>query len=134
MTGLGAPARAILALLLVLATACASEDASASTEEALEALEAELLTRETVTWASADLDRSTGTDQPAAITVMARSSLTGESEITDLADAVLQTTWESDVPRISRITVRVSSEEADARHEEIAVPRDELEQRFGPRE
>ena len=125
--------------VLLLAACGGPERDVESTEVALSQLEQDLLDRYALDRASASYDRSTGVALPSLISVQVTATTDDEAAITELIRWIARDAWTSDIPEISRLTVRIRPQGAGARYDTgavfgtLTVPAASLEDEFGPR-
>lgn len=139
MKPVGYPYLAAVAAGVLLLAGCGNGQDVEATERALERLQADLLERYDLERASASYDRSTGTAQTDLISVQGNATTDDETAILDMVREITRETWFSDVPEITRITVRIRPQDGGSRYDtgdvfgSLTVPAATLEERFGSR-
>lgn len=131
----------VTALALWLTACGQAEEASVEeTDQALQLLEAELSEIDDVSYVSGRMSVSSGVEAPDLIRVFAELSTADETQVVEVIRELAERTWHSGIPRISSLTIDVVSE-ADGRSfdtsevfSSVAVPAEDLESEFGPRD
>lgn len=129
------------AAAVVFAAACASEEDVASTEAALDRLATQFEDREDLASVDVSYDMTTGTPLVSNIVITGRSTSSDLDEVESTVRDLAQGTWESDIPSVSMLSVRIRTVDGDAAADlsdafgaiTDLMRREQLEEEFGPR-